>query len=91
MKINLELRSELSRILDEWDPIGINNPNENIFFNEYDMYIDEIVRCSYSKEAVYQYLINLYESLSDKPSEEGVLVTKNTAEKIVELLRRQWP
>lgn len=86
MSVNIELNKKISLLLDVWDPLGINNVEENVFYHEYDNYIVEIVKHSYSRETVYNYLLQLYANLLDEPDIEGIRATEIAANHIFELI-----
>lgn len=79
---------EISIVLDEWDPIGVNTPSEGVYYGEYSMYIDDII-VAFNNNCIYDYLILLYEKLADTPNEQGVVATEIATERITEILNEQ--
>ncbi len=93
---NRELYLHIEKILDDWDPIGIQNIIKqksvlrNGVYGEYTGYVEPIIATFLQKKSVYDYLVKLFTDLHDDPNEDEKEEIKIVATEIIDFLSEYY-
>lgn len=90
-----ELYLHIERVLDDWDPIGIQNiVKQSVLrdggYGEYTGYVEPIIATFLQKKSVYDYLVKLFTDLHDDPNEDEKEEIKILATSIIDFLSEYY-
>jgi hypothetical protein len=88
-----EIFLRIEQMLDEWDPIGILQNVKPISYQrgikgEYSQYVKPIIETFIANKSIYDFLVNMQESLWVYPNEEMNEEIKVVSERLVNFLSK---